>query len=128
MQTNPIAKRTAEMTVSPPVAATPRRVYTIKIETKEMQSKTLTQFACDLNMPLPALIEWNGGMSHVSPTCQLKRRALLTVPMIGPKNPQSLPPADDNPPASRAARQRAAPAGHSPYPLRPGARPRRGPP
>jgi hypothetical protein len=31
--------------------------------------------------------------------------------MIGPKNPQALPPADDDPPASRAARQRRASAG-----------------
>jgi hypothetical protein len=51
-------------------------------------------------------------MSHVSPTCKLKRHELLTIPMIGPENPQALPPAeDDDPPASRAARQRAAPAG-----------------
>jgi hypothetical protein len=77
-----------------------------------MQAKTLTQFACDLNAPLLALVEWNGGMSHVSPTCKLKRHELLTIPMIGPENPQALPPAEDDPPASRAARQRAGPAGH----------------
>jgi hypothetical protein len=68
-------------------------VYTIKIKNKEMQAKTLTQFACDLNVPLLALIEWNGGMSHVSSTCKLKRHELLTIPMIGPENPQALPPA-----------------------------------
>jgi hypothetical protein len=58
MQTNPVAKRTAEMTVSllPSGSYTP--VYTIKIKTKEMQAKALTQFACDLNVPLPALMEW----------------------------------------------------------------------
>mgnify|MGYP001322642112 CR=1 FL=1 len=52
---------------------------------KEMQAKTLTQFACDLNVPLPALIEWNGGMSHVSPTCKLKRYELLTIPIPTPR-------------------------------------------
>ena len=69
------------------------------------------QFACGLNVPLLALIECNGGMS-LSPTCKLKRHELLTIPMIGPENPQAVPAAaEDDPPASRAARQRAAPAG-----------------
>ena len=60
-------------------------------------------------------LKWanTGAGGLFSPTCQLKRHELLTVSMIGPENPQALPPADDGPPASRAARQRAAPAGHS---------------
>ena len=54
-------------------------------------------------------------LSHVQAektrAAYLKRHELLTIPMIGPENPQALPPAEDDPPASRAARQRAAPAG-----------------